>query len=218
MFPYKKMGQSASGITCDLSAGKFGPFANQLFVGDHTFSTVMRVDLEQVGGGYQGACFPFREGFSSGIVGLELTSQGKLFAGGTARGWGSRGTREFSIERVDWTGKVPFEIHSLRLEPHGFLLTFTQPVDPKTAADPASYTLETYTYIYQSTYGSPEVDHTTPRIEKIEPGADGKTVRLTVNGLQRGHVHELHAAGVKSANGLPLLHSAAYYTLNFLKE
>jgi len=44
MFPYKKLGQSASGILCDKSEGKFGPFQNQMFVGDQTFSWVMRVD------------------------------------------------------------------------------------------------------------------------------------------------------------------------------
>ena len=67
-FPYGKMGQSASGIDCDLSGGKFGPFEKQLFVGDQTHSTVMRVYLEKVNGRYQGACFPFRAGFGSGVV------------------------------------------------------------------------------------------------------------------------------------------------------
>lgn len=214
LFPYKKMGQSASGITYDMSGGKFGPFTNQMFVGDHTFSLVMRVDLEQINGVYQGACFPFREGLSSGIVGLEMTPQGALFAGGTARGWGSRGTREFSIERINWTGKTPFEIQTMHLLPGGFELTFTDVVDPVAAAKIDSYTLETYCYIYQSSYGSPEVDHTTPRIESVTVAGDGRSVRLTVAGLQRGQIHELHAAGVRSAAGLPLLHEAAYYTLN----
>jgi glucose/arabinose dehydrogenase len=40
LFPYGKMGQSASGIDCDLTGGKFGPFEKQLFVGDQTHSTV----------------------------------------------------------------------------------------------------------------------------------------------------------------------------------
>src|SRR5581483_7999601 len=39
LFPYKKMGQSASGIACDTSGGKFGPFTGQMFVGDQTNST-----------------------------------------------------------------------------------------------------------------------------------------------------------------------------------
>ena len=68
LFPYRKMGQSASGIASDMTEGKFGPFAGQMFVGDQTNSTVMRVFLEEVNGHYQGVCFPFREGFGSGTV------------------------------------------------------------------------------------------------------------------------------------------------------
>lgn len=216
LFPYKKMGQSASGIACDTTAGKFGPFAGQLFVGDQTFSTVMRVDLEQVQGHYQGACFPFREGFGSGSLGLEMTPQGALFVGGTDRGWGARGGKPFAVERLQWSGKTPFEILHLRALADGFELTFTQPVDVATAARTDSYTIGTYTYIYQSAYGSPEVDATTPVIESATVSDDRRSVRLKVSGLQRGHVHELHALGVKSAEMVPLLHAEAYYTLNYL--
>jgi hypothetical protein len=214
LFPYKKMGQSASGVTCDTTAGKFGPFAGQMFVGDQTNSTVMRCFLEQVDGHYQGACFPFREGFGSGTLPLLMTPTGAMFVGGTNRGWGSRGNKPFALERLDWSGTVPFEIHEMRAKPDGFELTFTHPVDPATAGDVKSYALQTYTYIYQSSYGSPEVDFTTPTIESATVSADAKSVRLKIAGLQPGHIHELVSAGVKSAAGLPLLHKEAYYTLN----
>jgi glucose/arabinose dehydrogenase len=217
LFPYQKMGQSAAGLDCDLSGGKFGPFEKQLFVGDQTHSTIMRVFLEKAANGrYQGALFPFRAGFGSGNVPARFAPDGSLIVGGTNRGWGSRGNKPFAIERLAWTGKVPFEVHEMRAKPDGFELTFTQPVDPKTAGDVKSYEMKTYTYIYQASYGSPEVDHTTPTITKAAVGKDGKSVRLYVNGLQEGHVHELHAAGVRSAAGLPLLHKEAYYTLNYI--
>jgi len=216
LFPYAKMGQSASGIACDLSQGKFGPFAEQLFVGDQTFSTVMRVFLEEVDGKYQGVCFPFREGFGSGSLSLEATPDGSLFVGGTNRGWGSRGSQPFAWERLVWTGKTPFEVHEMRAKPDGFELTFTQPVDPKTAADVKSYQLLTYTYIYQASYGSPQVDHSNPTITSARVAPDGKSVRLKIDGLQVGHVHELNSSGLRSAEGLPLLHPQAYYTLNYL--
>jgi glucose/arabinose dehydrogenase len=215
-FPYPKMGQSASGIACDTTGGKFGPFANQLFVGDQTHSTVMRVALEKVNGHYQGACFPYLSNFESGSLSLLMDPSGALFVGGTARGWGSRGGKPYSLARVKWTGEIPFEILEMHALPDGFDLTFTKPVDPTTAGDLKSYTLETYTYIYQSAYGSPEVDHTKPTIEKAVVSADGKSVRLTIKGLMEGHVHELSAAGVKTAAGAPLLHDKAYYTLNYI--
>ncbi len=218
LFPYKKMGQSASGIACDISQGKFGPFSGQLFVGDQTFSTVMRVALEKVQGHYQGACFPFREGFGSGTLGVEMTPQGALFVGGTNRGWGSRGNKPFAIERLDWSGKIPFEIREMKLTPQGFDLHFTLPVDPQSAGNIESYSMTTYTYIFQSSYGSPEVDHTTPRIRSATVSEDRMNVQLVIDGLQAGHVHQLQSAGVRSAEGLPLLHNLAYYTLNYFRK
>jgi hypothetical protein len=214
LFPYAKMGQSASGIACDLSAGKFGPFQNQLFVGDQTFSTVMRCFLEKVNGVDQGACFPFKEGFGSGVVPVEFGPGGALFVGGTNRGWGSRGTRPFSVERLDWTGKTPFEVLEMRALSDGFELTFTQPVDARAAGETGSYSMKTHTYIYQSAYGSPEVDPTTPTIESAVVSEDRKRVKLKINSLERGHVHSLTATGVRNEQGQPLLHAEAYYTLN----
>jgi hypothetical protein len=43
-------------------------------------------------------------------------------------------------------------------------------------------------------------------------------MRLKVEPLTKGHVHELHLAGLKSADGKPLLHDVAYYTLNEIPE
>ena len=217
LFPYKKMGQSASGIACDTTVGKFGPFKGQMFVGDQTQSTVMRVFLEKVDGHYQGACFPFRSGFGSGSLSLKLTDKG-MFVGGTNRGWGSRGNKPYALDRLVWTGKVPFEVHEMRAMVDGFELTFTDKLDIQSATEISSYEMETYTYIYQAAYGSPEVDHTTPTISRVEVGADGRSVRLYVDGLQEGHVHELHLPGIRSSNALPLLHDVAYYTLNYLAK
>lgn len=214
-FPYPKMGQSAAGIACDVR-GKFGPFKDQLFVGDQTHSTVMRVCLEKVNGRYQGACFPFREGFDSGSLALEFGPDGSLFVQSTERGWGARGGKPFALQRLIWTGQLPFEIHEMHARPDGFELTFTEPADRATAEVPASYKIETYTYIYQSSYGSPEVDKTTPVIKSATLSKDGLKVRLTIESLAEGHVHELHLPGIRSTKGRPLLHPAAYYTMNYI--
>lgn len=216
IFPYNKMGQSAAGIDSDLSGGKFGPFSGQMFVGDQTHSTIMRVTLEKVNGKYQGACYPFREGFSCGIVPVCFAPDGSLIAGGTSRGWGARGGKPFSVERLVWTGKVPFEIKEMKAGPDGFTLHFTKPVDRKTAGDVASYKMNTFTYIYQADYGSPEVDQTTPAITNVTVAADGKSVRLTLSKLEEGHIHHLTAPGVRSTEEEPLLHPVAYYTLNYI--
>ena len=82
-----------------------------------------------------------------------------------------------------------------------------------TAADAASYAIETYTYNYHGAYGGPEIESARPAIRGARVSADGLRVQLTVE-LRPGCVHELHATGVRSAAGAPLLHDVAYYTVN----
>jgi ribosome-binding factor A len=74
----------------------------------------------------------------------------------------------------------------------------------------------TYCYIFQSSYGSPEVDETKPKITKVEVSKDSNSARLWVDGLEEGHIHELTANGVRDADGESLLHPKAYYTLNYI--
>ena len=215
-FPYIKMGRSISGFRLDQTGGKFGPFTGQLFLGDYTLSLILRATTEQVNGVWQGACYPFREGLSTGLMNVEFSPQGQLVAGGftTNAQWPVRGTAPYALQRIDWSGVTPFEVKEINIRPDGFLLTFTLPVDPKTAADPASYAVTTYTHIYQAGYGSPEVDQTAPRVLKAVPSADGLSVRLTLEKIELGHIHDFDFAGVRSAQGNPLLHTKAYYTVN----
>jgi glucose/arabinose dehydrogenase len=206
-FPYRKAGQSATDVQCDITQGKFGPFAGQLFVGEFTLAGVLRVFLEKVDGQYQGACFPFRSGFASAVI-------GSLFAGLSNRGWSSLGQASYGLQRLVWTGRMPFEIQEMRAQPDGFLLRFTAEVDPRTAADPASYGMSSYTYMYHEAYGSDEIQARELSIEAAELQPDGRSVRLRIGGLRRYFVHELQADGVRAVDGRPLLHPRAFYTLN----
>ncbi|WP_417393792.1 hypothetical protein [Gimesia chilikensis] len=213
-FPYKKAGQSTTDVMLDNSGGKFGPFDGQFFVGEFTQAAINRVFLEQVDGEYQGACFPFREGFASAVLRLAQGTDGSVFVGLTNRGWSSLGTASYGLQRLVWTGKTPFEIKEMRAKPDGFELVFTQPVDPKTAMDPQSYQMKSYTYTYHSSYGSDEILNRELPLEQITVSEDGTRVHLKVNGLRELYVHELVAAGVKNKAGQSLLHPQAYYTLN----
>src|SRR5205814_1357966 len=94
--PYQKMGQSGSGVVCDVSEGKFGPFKHQFFCGDQHHSNVNRYVIEKVKGRYQGVAFHFREKFSSGNVPMVQAPDGSIYVGGTNRGWGSNGPKEYA--------------------------------------------------------------------------------------------------------------------------
>src|SRR5690606_33285581 len=108
-------------------------------VGDQGHSKIMRVFQEKVDGVYQGICFPFREGFSSGVLRMKWGADDAIYVGMTSRGWASTGKDNFGLERLV-AGKVkPFEMTAVRAKADGFEIEFTDPVDPTTAKNPASY-------------------------------------------------------------------------------
>jgi len=216
--PHTIHGISTAGIQEDLTEGKFGPFAGQFFVADQGQSKIVRMSMEKVKGVWQGASYAFHEGFDCGIIRLTMGEDGKtLFAGQTARGWGSVGGKQQGMERLQWTGKVPFEIKEATAQPDGFLLTFTEPVDRESAADPESYQVGSFTYKYHKQYGSPPVSHQSCPILQAEVAEDGLSVRLGIACLREGYIHEIAAKGVRSASkNETLLHDTAYYTLNQL--
>lgn len=214
VLPHARVGQSPTAILCDNTNGKFGPYNHQVFVADQCYSNICRVSLEMVDGIYQGAVFPFLDGFASGLIGMTLTPEGYLFAGGSDRGWGSRGGKPFNLDRIEWTGKMPFEVLDMKAAPDGFSLRFTAPVDPATAGNPSNYSMEAWTWAYRAEYGGPEVDQISPKIESAVVSPDGLGVKLKISPLTPGHVHYLRSGGVRSATGIPLLHPDAYYTLN----
>ena len=215
-FPYGRMGQSASEPKWDTTAGKFGPFAGQCFVGDQTKAVVMRVALEKVNGVYQGACFPFRGGFQCGVNRLAFGPDGSLYVGQTNRGWGSLGGKAQGLQRLTFTGEVPTEVHSVKLTKTGFDFTFTKPLDPSCVAKTDAFSVKSFTYIYFSNYGCPETDTQPEKVAAIRVSVDGKTVSIDVPDLRVGRVYDFKLNGVKSAEGQGLLHAEAYYTLNEL--
>ena len=214
VFPYIRMGRSITGFHVNRTGGKFGPFENQLFMGDYTQSILMRATTEKVNGVWQGACYPFREGLSTGILNVEFTPGGKLLCGGTNRGWPVRGIKAFALERVEWNGRMPFEILRVTVEPDGFKIAFTKAVDAATGGSPASYAISAFTHPYHAGYGGPEVEQHRPGVTAVTLAADGMSAKLTLEKLQRGFVYELNLASLRSRDGESLLHRNAFYTVN----
>ena len=212
-FPYDRM---ASDILLDDTGGKFGPFTGQLFVGDQYSAMVSRVFLEKISGVYQGACFPFRGGFDCGVNRLCFGPDGSMFVGMTNRGWWSMGNRPYGLQRLVYTGVLPFEVKQMHALPDGFEVTFTKPIDTASAAATGCYSMVSFTHHRWEKYGSPEIEQKELTISKAHVAADGMSVRLAIEGLRTPYVHELHLNGIRSAEGEALLHPVAYYTLNVI--
>ncbi len=213
-FPHTVMGISTADIIEDQTNGAFGPFGGQYFVADQGHSKIMRMSLEKVNGKYQGACYPFYEGFASGLVRLRWGLDGSIFGGMTSRGWASTGKAEYALQRLVWNGELPFEMKDIHAMSDGFEVEFTTPVNSSKLKDPKNFTVNSFTYKYQHQYGSPIINNRSRKIIGMIPSADGRKVKLVLDSLIPGYIHEIRVANLESTEQKSLLHDFAYYTLN----
>jgi cytochrome c551/c552 len=175
---------------------------------------ISRIFLEEVNGEYQGAAWPFRSGFQSGIVRLAWLPDGSLVTGETNRGWGSAGEEAMGLERLVWNNKLPFEMLAVRAMADGFEIEFTKPVDKRLAEDLASYSIESFIYKYQGVYGSPPVGNLKGNVTGVKVSDDGLKARIVVANLRKNFIHTITLDGIRDKENGKLLHPTAYYTLN----
>lgn len=209
--PYVKFGQSTTGLRCDLTSGKFGPFEKQMFVGEFVLSGVNRVFMEKVGGEYQGACFPFVSGLQSATLALNFLMDGSMIVGQSNRGWNSYGNRSFGLQRLVPTGELPLEVLKLEALKDGFKFTFTQPIH---STDWTQIRAQSYTYLLTAKYGSPEVDPQSLQLSDWSLSKDGLILTVKCANLRAGYVHEFELPELRSLKGQKIWHRLCAYTLN----
>jgi hypothetical protein len=178
----------------------------------------MRITLERVQGEYQGACYPFmrRDELKGSNRLIFHPTDGSLYVGTTDRGW-SRGSS--GLQRITWTGKPVFDIKEMAIAKGGFTVTFTQAVDPASAADLKSWNLTTWHYKYGRQYGSPDLDKQPAKITGVQLSPDNTQATLSVEDLHdRQWIYYLSADGIRTPAGQALRNKEAYYTLNRFKK
>lgn len=210
--PHGEISKSPGNPEWDLSAGKFGPFAGQIFMPDLTMSSLFRVLLEKVNGKYQGAAINFINGFQSGNIRAEFDNKGHLWIGQTARGWGAEGPEPFGLQKVVWDGTLPFELLNIKLTHSGFKLTFTEPLDESTIKSD-SFSAQQWHYHYHQKYGSPKVDLASLDVSSVSLSDDGRSVEVNMP-LHAGKVVEIAFDAVKSYTGRSVSTGKVFYTLN----
>ena len=217
-FPYT-LTRSASGMT-EIPDDRFGPFKGQLLVGDFQNALVTRVFLEKVNGDYQGAVFPFLNAFRSGVNRLIFGPDGNLYVGGLQRTWASIAPDSASFERVLFSGKTPFSIAKVEVQPNGFLLTFTKPIRP-TSADPANFDVSQFHYAYHASYGSPRYSlsgqngtQTSIDVKAVELSSNAMKLNLIIDDLKEGNIAEIRCFDIFGTDGNELDQTTLHYTLN----
>ncbi len=109
---------------------------------------------------------------------------------------------------------MPFEINRITIEPNGFKITFTKPVEQSTGEAIESYALSSFTHPYHAGYGGPEIEKKTNTVKSVELAADGLSAKIVVEGLESGFVYEFDLGKLRSRDREELLHRNAYYTVN----
>ena len=222
VFPHGPMGISGGEPVWDTTAGKFGPFAGQVFAGDYG-RIVVRSALEKIAGAWQGACFPFLgrnetapfatgEKLLAGGTRAVFAPDGSLYLGATA-GWGAGAD---GIQRVVWDGQAPPEVREIKITARGFRLNFTRPMSAATLATAANFEINRFRFYYQHKYGSPRVDEASVAIGAVRPAVDGLSAELVLAELKPGFVYELSVAALRTTDNQPLANPLAYYTANRL--
>jgi glucose/arabinose dehydrogenase len=181
----------------------FGPFGTQLFVAELTNGMVLRADMEQVQGVWQGVCFPFRQEVGS-ICRVVFAPDGSLFTGFTNRGWGGLGPGG-GLARIRYQGDTPFEMQTVKIREDGFVVSFTAPLPE--GAEP-QIALRAYDYNWWWDYGSPEMRSHALEVEAVEIAADRLSMRLRVPELEPGWCVR------GTLEGVGLLHTDFAYTVN----
>ncbi|MCY7351498.1 MAG: hypothetical protein LH606_12675 [Cytophagaceae bacterium] len=214
-FPHGYVANSPTQPVLDKTNGKFGPFANQVFVGEMDHPFLLRLLLEEVDGAVQGACIPFHvKGLRRGNNRLVFAPDGSLWGGQTAHGWvGNQG-----LQRIVYQGGEGMEVLNISLTKTGFDLTFTQPLDPATALKPEMYGLNRFYYEYHLAYGSKKFDEQPVAVTSAKLSPDGKTVSLELAELKPGYLYEMTLGNLTSTSGKTPLSRLICYTLNRVRR
>jgi len=216
--PHQELCSSPGEPVFDETGGKFGPFGDQVFIGDQTKSNIMRGWLERVGGEYQGVVFDFVDPLQCGVIRSRFATDGSLWVGETGRGWRSVGDKIFGLQRIVWDGKtMPMEMHSVSLTKTGFRIQFTKPVSRAEATKPENYAIKHWGYIYQGEYGSPKVGLTELKPTSVKLSDDGLTAELELP-LMKEQVYQFTLTNIAGVDGAVMTNATGYYTLNRLRE
>ena len=204
--------RSTGNVVADMTGGAFGPFEGQLFVAELTTGRVLRAEIEQIEGVFQGAVWPFVDRVGS-VARVAFASDGSLICGLTNRGWGGM-TPGSGVRRIRFTGNVPLEMKHVRLVPGGFDIEFTHPLRGEVSPDQIH--VDTYDYNWWWKYGSPEQRRSGVRVTSTSLSADGKTLHLSVPMLRAGRVARIRLSDVWSRSGDALAHNEVAYTINVM--
>lgn len=176
-----------------VTSSKWGPFTGEMLHESYGKSSLYLVLDQDIGSGRrQGGVVKFPLRFTSSVMRAKFHKQdGQLYVCGLSE-WQSNAAKITGFDRVRFTGKPVYSVRDLRVNEEGIHLTFTQPLDPASAADLQNFGGKRWNYARTSNYGSPEFSVADPKkrgrdtleITGTKLSPDGKTVTVQIADLK----------------------------------
>jgi len=205
-FPHNKLANSPGSPAWDQTGGKFGPYGGQMFIGDQTLSTLVRVASERVGQVDQGTMILFARKLASGAMRPCFLPDGSLLVGQTGRGWRANGGKEASLQQIICDPSIKAaDILSIQTGKTGFVVQFTAPLAASVTAESLlpKIQLEAWTYTDAVTYGSGENEKRKTDISSLAISKDRKSVSLVIPEFSKpaSIIHRIHHLKIVEAPG-----------------
>lgn len=188
--PYEKDNSTGSQVL--ITGGKWGPLDGRMLSTSYGKAKLFECFWEDNEGYVQGGTVELPLSFESGIMRLRFNpADGQLYVCGL-KGWETNASRDGCLQRVRYTGKPVCLPSDLHIRKDAIAITFTCPLDPKTANDEQSFGIEQYNYRWTGKYGSEKYKISNPdeigsdevevKSARLQP--DGRTIVLEVPGLR----------------------------------
>ncbi len=192
----------------------WGPLKGSLLNFSYGYGKVYVVPHETVDGQVQGGMceLPLPQ-FPTGVMrGRFHPVNGQLYCCGMYA-WAGTQTQPGGFYRVRYTGKPVYLPVALHARKSGVTITFSGALDPKAAADPKNYAVQTWSLKRSADYGSKHYDEQVRTVTAAAVSEDGKTVTLSIADVQPTWGMEIKYT-LKAADGAPVtgfLHNTIHH-------
>ena len=150
---------NSGGAQVWVESDRWGPLTGQMLHLSYGQCRLLLTLVEKVDGVFQGGAIKFPttpSDFESGIMrGRFNPHDGQLYVSGL-RGWQTRAVRDGCFQRVRYTGGPLHLPTRAKTYSNGIKLTFSEPLDRKSAEDPGNFLVEQWNYRWSAEYGSPD--------------------------------------------------------------
>ena len=198
-----------------VTSQRWGPLQGEMLHMTYGQSALYLVLKEQRGSLMQGGVVRFPLRFTSSAMRARFSPRdGQLYVSGL-RGPQTNAAKNGGFDRIRFTGQPIYMPVGLSARKNGIVITFSQPLAERLAADPDSYAVQAADILWTSAYGSREyqIGHrdmksppqgwTEMVVKDAQLMPDGRTVFVEIKGMQPVHQMQIDI-DIEAADGTPL--------------